>query len=291
MMFDPSWLRPTTSWNAKLARASEHVESLRALVRQYRESGPYEVRPEATDTPGRLAYRLSVWRPQPISISTTVGDIVHNLRGALESLAFELALRSQGGTLTDSQGQASTFPICETPEKFDSFFTGKRADLFDGSARAVLRDAQPFKRHEEAVAVGAVEAIEILGAKAGGFKEDFTQSLLHRLNALWNIDKHRRLVPTEWLPRDYWWSSNGPTNRRMEHGDRDIRDGAVLFYMVGSDEGMENKVYHQFNLVLKDDPAFNASQDWSVDVVALMEQFLSHVEMIIRKTAYLFGNG
>lgn len=281
MNLDPAWLQPSTSWNAKLARAREHVESLRGQVRDYRASEPYELKPESTEVPERLAYRLSIWRPQPTSISTTVGDIVHNLRTALENLAFGLALSSQG-TLTPKQEAASTFPIKRTPTLFNEFITGRGNGLYSGRARDALRAVQPFAQLDDAHKIGV--ALD----KQPGAESDW--DLLYRLDKLWNIDKHRRLVVGEWLPRDFWWSSNGPTKREIQPGDGTCDDGSVLFYIVGSDEGMGDKVYHHFNLVLKDDPAFGLVSDWSEDVVTLMEQFQNRVDSVIRTVAFKMGN-
>lgn len=211
--------------------------------------------------------------------STTVGDIVHNLRAALDAVAFELARRSQRGTLTELQKRASEFPICTTAGAFDRFMTRyKRDELHDDDARALLRAAQPF--------VGLEEAIRLGVSHGNTYEERFQASLPNRLTVLWNIDKHRHLVVAEWLLRDFWWSSSGPSKRKPERGDGRWEDGAVLFYMVGADEGMGHKVYHEFNLVLKDDPAFDYAPDWSTDVVVLMEEFANHVGHLIRKVAW-----
>ena len=75
--------------------------------------------------------------------------MLHNLRAALESLAFEVARRSQGGTLTTKQEKESTFPICESPNDFDGFLKSKGL-LYDHRARAALRSVQPFVNLEEA---------------------------------------------------------------------------------------------------------------------------------------------
>jgi hypothetical protein len=118
-----------SSWWANANRAKEHINSLHGLVNEFRASRPYSLTPEPTEKPGRLAYRLRFARPVPVAVSTTVGDVLNNLRAALESLAFEVARRSQGGVLTAAQEKTSTFPICGTPEAFDAFFKGKRGLL------------------------------------------------------------------------------------------------------------------------------------------------------------------
>jgi hypothetical protein len=98
--YDPDWDDQNSSWWAKINRAREHVESAHRLVEQFRASQPYSLLPEPTDKPGRVAYRLRITRPVPVAMSTTVGDALHNMRAALESLAFELAGRSYAARLT-----------------------------------------------------------------------------------------------------------------------------------------------------------------------------------------------
>jgi hypothetical protein len=109
--YDQTWMDQDSSWWTKANRAKVHIDSLRRQVDGYRVSAPYSLTPELTAKPDRLAYRLRFSKPVPV----TVGDVLHNLRAALESLAFEVARRSQGGTLTAEQEKESTFPICEIP--------------------------------------------------------------------------------------------------------------------------------------------------------------------------------
>jgi hypothetical protein len=247
-------------------------------VSEYRASEPYTVTPEPTDVPERLAYRFRIWRPQPITISTTVGDILHNLRAALESVAFELAHRSHAGTLTSEQDGLSTFPIKKTPASFERFFEGRREGLYDDQARAAFRTFQPFAELEQAHMFGVA-----LDKEPGSESE---WSLLYRLDKLWNIDKHRRLIPGVWWPELFWWGSDGESNRRMLPGDGTLADGSILFYVEGADEGMGDKIMHEFNLVLRDDPTVTLVPDVTQDVVELMEQFTNHIDSIIRRIAW-----
>lgn len=110
---------------------------------------------EPTGKPGRVAYRLRmIVRPVPVAVSTTVRDVPHNMRAALESLAFELARRSHAAALTVAQERASTFPIRESPAAFDAFFTGRKASLYDDRARAAFRAVLPFINIEQARQLG-----------------------------------------------------------------------------------------------------------------------------------------
>lgn len=219
--------------------------------------------------PDRLAYRLRFLRPVPISISTTVGDILSNLRASLESLAFEVARRTQGGQLTPAQEQASTFPIEATPDGFDDFFKGKRGALYDDRARRAFRQVQPFFYDEMATQHGIT--------LSDSYEDRAQWHALFRLDRLWNIDKHRRLAIMAWWPDLIYWGSNGPSNRRMLPGDGTVADGSVLFYVQGRDPDMGDAVTHEFNLAITDDSAFRPRDGATADVAELMTSLHRHL--------------
>jgi hypothetical protein len=266
--YDQTWMDQGSSWWAKANSAKEHIDSLRRRVDEFRASEPYSLTPEPTEKPDRLAYRLRFSKPVPVAISTTVGDVLHNLRAALESLAFEVARRSQGGTLTANQEKASTFPICETPEAFDAFFKGKKRLLYDTGACTAFRSVQPF--------VNLEEAHKLSVALDQSFEQTFRWNELHRLDTLWNIDKHRRLTLMAWWPDLIYWGSNGPSNRRALPGDGTLTDGSILLYIEGTDDGQGDELRHEFNLVLTDDPAFTREHG-TADVVDLLSRWHQHI--------------
>jgi hypothetical protein len=124
-----------------------HLRSLRDQVEQYRAANPYEVPPEPTDTPDRVAYRVHVRHHVPVAINTIVGDIVHNLRSALDSLAYEMAVGHVGRPLKDAELKASAFPVRATPDELDKFFTTEgpvRGLMYGDRERAAFRTARPF---------------------------------------------------------------------------------------------------------------------------------------------------
>jgi hypothetical protein len=143
---DRTWLEPSTPWNVKALRAARHLSELRLAVAAFRDRRPFGLVPEPTEIPGRLAYRLRFREPIPVDLSAIIGDVVHNLRSAMECVAYEIARRSHGATLTAAEERATTFPIEPTPESFEEFFTrNRRRDaLFDARSRAALRKVQPF---------------------------------------------------------------------------------------------------------------------------------------------------
>jgi hypothetical protein len=267
--YDQAWVDQGSSWWAKANRAKEHITSLRQQVDEFRASEPYSLTSEPTEVPYRLAYRLRFSKPVPVTISTTVGDALHNLRATLENLAFEVARRSVHENVPAGLERASTFPICQTPESFDAFFKGKRALLYDSRARAAFRSVQPFVNLEEAHKLGV--------ALERSFEDEASRSELYRLDALWNIDKHRRLTLMAWWPDLIYWGSDGPSSRRLLPGDGTLADDSILFYIEGADEGQGDEVSHEFNLVLTDDPVFSRKRGSTDDVVDMLEQWHQHI--------------
>ena len=150
---------------------------------EFRASEPYTVVPRPTDTPSRTDHRLHIHKPVPPEISTTIGDILHDLRSALDSLAYEMALRGRDRPMT-KQERACVFPVRETPERFDEFSDGGskhegdriRAALCGDRARAAFRSVQPFRIHEEAILLG----VEVTDT----YEQEYRWSELYRLTQL-----------------------------------------------------------------------------------------------------------
>ncbi|MBR7825789.1 hypothetical protein KDK95_05675 [Actinospica sp. MGRD01-02] len=266
------WFDQDSAWWVKAHRAAAHLRDLDRLVGEYRASVPYAVTAEPAETSGRVPYRLRLLKPVPTVINATIGDVLSNLRAALESVAYEIARLGGGGTLTAEQERAPQFPICSTPNDFDvKFFNARKArgPLYDDRARAALRAVQPFVNVEMLLNEGADMDLDYTLA--------FELSELHRLDVLWNIDKHRRLAVVTWWPDVFWWTSFGPTQRRLLPGDGTMMDGSILFYVEGGDEG-QGDVNHEFNLALIDDPARAVGPEPTAeDAVDLLARLHDHV--------------
>jgi hypothetical protein len=82
-----------------------------------------------------------------------------------------------------------------------------------------------------------------------------------------------------WWPHLVYWPSNGPSNRRWFGGDGTFVDNSVLGYVVGSDPDMSPEVFHDFNLVLTDDPVHEGGKPniSSEDLVAMLRRWHEHV--------------
>jgi hypothetical protein len=267
MSHDAAWSAVRSSWWVKAGRASEHLETLRRQLGDFRASAPYTVIPEPANSQDRCGYRLRVDQPMPVATSATVGDVAHNLRSALDNLAYAVAVHSTGRALNENEAKACEFPVCESPSKFETFFNNRtRATLYGTSARAALRSVQPFALNEEARARGVTVTRTDHDA--------FRMSVLCRLTRLWNIDKHRRLAVTAWVMNLVYWPSDDPTHRMWLPGDGTFVDGSILGYVIGSDPDIGEQIFHEFDLVLADDPAYDpAMPEASRDVLPTLDHW------------------
>jgi hypothetical protein len=273
---NPAWDSPDASWRVKVDRAAAHLQTLQAEVDAFRSTNSYTLTPEPTDVPDRLAYRLR-FREFPTSISATVGDVLSNLRAALECLAYGVAAACDGGRVPSELEDKTAFPIVKDPAAFAEFFRRRRG-VFDLKAQDAFRLVQSFWWIEEARRTGiSVDRT---------YETAFTWSQLHRLDRLWNVDKHRRLATLRWRADMIWWASDGPTERRIIPGDGTYANGSILFYMDGTDAGQGTRVNHEFDIVLIDDPA-HLDQPFSTgDLVDLLGRFHLHVISVVFPTIW-----
>jgi hypothetical protein len=145
----------------KLERASEHVRELESEVRNFLEADPYTVGTRRDPESQRLVYYVVSVRDTPVRMSAIAGDILHNLRSALDHLAYQLVLVG-GGTPSNQ----TCFPIYDSVDKYRSNRGQKVAGM----------------RQD------AITAIDAIRPYQGG---NDALWFLHRLN---NIDKHRLLI-------------------------------------------------------------------------------------------------
>ena len=89
----------------KIERARHHVGELARSASQFLSSKPYSIR-TSEEPPGDLVYRVSVAKAVPDDWGLVVGDAVHNLRAALDHLAWAL-VEVSGGT----PSRDTCFPI------------------------------------------------------------------------------------------------------------------------------------------------------------------------------------
>lgn len=152
----------------KLARAEEHINRLKAAVDGRIEQKPYATFPDFDTNTREHVIRAKILIPIPETWSLDVGDILHNLRSALDHLAFELACSHKGSPLTSIEAKRSEFPIFGERAPTSKQWSD-RIGLCHPGAQAIIRNLQPYKSF------------------------DYRDHCLWIISALNNIDKHRTL--------------------------------------------------------------------------------------------------
>jgi len=155
----------------KIGRAEKHFDEVNTAVEialgaedNANLTPPYEYYPD------RQELIISSPKPKPVdpSLPLAIGDCIHNLRSALDHLAFQLAVLNGKGAEAESK---ISFPVCLTENEFTKFIKKKVAPFIDGQALAAIKELLPYQ-------TGAVHEADILWV----------------ISQLDIIDKHRLLV-------------------------------------------------------------------------------------------------
>ncbi len=155
----------------KLRRAEEHIQTLRDETTAFRERDPkpFGFRTEIESGPGKArddALYAVVREQPPASLGLIVGDVIQNVRSALDYLVYEFSSpenRSKNGT---------QFPICDTRAKFLGRRNQAKIAGIAGEERALIERTQPYE-----------------------WNYPQTDHPLIHLREFSNRDKHRLLVP------------------------------------------------------------------------------------------------
>lgn len=252
----PRWADRESPWWAKLRRAEVHIREVKQAISEYEKTTAWEIVREPGPEPHQTSYVLRVHRELPSDVVTIVGDAVHNLRSALDAVAFELARGFVGSSLTEHQEKATEFPICKDPTEFEKWLNGgyggvKRSSLYGDRERAALRCVQPFAIDENARALG----VDVNDDADSRLRND----ALYRLHKVSVIDKHRRLPLVTLMPENFvMWNAppEGETYHWEPVGSAPYLDGAAVgtFTNVGGLTRPVHDVSQELLLTLADDP-------------------------------------
>jgi len=154
------------SADAKFARAVEHFQTYNSDASQFVKTVEHNL--VIKHNPETGAKWLVFWDSDqipPIRLSAIVGDVLFNLRSALDNLVCGLARRA------DSSADCETlqFPICTSEEAFDNGIRKRQLEGISVDAVRMIRSVQPFLLGENSAKLHAL-------------------ALIHDLN---NRDKHR----------------------------------------------------------------------------------------------------
>jgi hypothetical protein len=161
---------PLEGCRAKIARAEVHLAELKLLVRRYIDTQPFRVIGEYHEATREYIIRAEAvpdHNPVPSDLMLIAGEIVHQLRSALDHLVWDLVVKNTGAPPT---GTDSGYPIFRTADGYNGRAPQKIRGVSPSAANRILA-AQPFH----------------LGDRA---EEELTWAV-QELN---NTDKHR-LIP------------------------------------------------------------------------------------------------
>lgn len=96
----------------KLTRAKRHIEELRLAIQAYFDLTPYQIIKQENSS-GDLVYSLEITQPIPPELGAIVGDTIHNLRSALDLLAWQIVIAGGG-----KPGKNTSFPITQAQVNF-----------------------------------------------------------------------------------------------------------------------------------------------------------------------------
>jgi hypothetical protein len=145
----------------KLARAGRHIAELSESARQYLAAKPFSIH-STEEQNGDLVWRIRIDQPIPLEWSAIVGDAVHNIRSALDLLAWQLVEVNGGQPSRDT-----CFPIGQAPTPQ---FAAILIRSLQGSSPKALRLVQRLRPY------------------VGG------NQMLDQLHSLDIIDKHRLVL-------------------------------------------------------------------------------------------------
>jgi hypothetical protein len=160
----------TASYLLKLERADKHFQTLDDRVNRWLSKDRYRVTDELD--PERGDHVVSLHPDEtPECFSVLISDCIHNMRSALDNLAYDLAVAYTGERLTDRQRQKSEFPIFGD-KPLSATNRNKKIGGVHPEAIKVICDLQPHLRPDN------------------GYASD-PLWVLHELE---NIDKHRTIT-------------------------------------------------------------------------------------------------
>jgi hypothetical protein len=176
-------------WRLKQRQADAHLRQFADECAEYVSSAHVGFTYETDPVAGTIKVRLQADAEPPLSLGTIIGDVLHNLRSALDAVAWDACHRA--GTTTPKQQKQIYFPIDTDPTKWANTAKNKLPNVVSSHVQ-VFERVQPWFWDEEARKHGVT------------VNHSADSHPLARLHDLAKIDRHR--VPHPVLARagDTW---------------------------------------------------------------------------------------
>lgn len=175
------------------------------------------IRAEFDPNRGKDVYRVLIDFLPPPDIGALIGQIAHNLRSALDGLAWQLALLE-----TKRPADRTAFPIFKIGKTARRRKNGSEVPQFAKRGRKMISDLRP--EHQA--------AIELLQPYKGG--HGFRRHPLWQLHELNNADKHRLLQIVGAYGNTFMYGAATTATRfdirEVEIVSGPLKDGAIVAY-------------------------------------------------------------
>jgi hypothetical protein len=155
-----------TSAKLKLARAKKHLRAIKRTIKKYAAGQPHQISAKA-----KGKKKLNIPRKPPQEIAIFAGEMIYQMRSALDHLAFELVKRNPNvGTVDPEWREHCQFPLRIERSKKRNNFSHNLPGLSQSAIDAIER-MQPYHSARVHNMNGCLRALVLLS----------------------NIDKHRHL--------------------------------------------------------------------------------------------------
>lgn len=198
----------------KRSRAWEQIYSLKADIASFLQNdpAPYVPRVDFNGQTNILAVSVHINKTPDAMLGVRIGEIVHNLRSALDHVIWELFVKNNGQS--PPIGSKNQFPIFKTKAGFKERGETLFLKGIDNKAIDLIRSEQPFPVSE------------------GGTGENIKSPLWH-LKELSDCDKHRTIHLVGTLLEEYNFTFPPLTRdvtvqKEIVHNTGPIQQNAVL---------------------------------------------------------------
>jgi hypothetical protein len=131
--------------HAKLRWARKHLEALQDDMSRFMAATPYEITVRFDQKRQHYIAALRAPKPFPRDWSLRIGDILHNTRSALDSLAYALAAKNLGRPPSDAEADQIQFVIVDDAASWAADAARSLRQLSPGAA-AKIEALQPYHR-------------------------------------------------------------------------------------------------------------------------------------------------
>lgn len=197
------------SARAKVLWSIDHYETLARACQAFTDSTPHEVTVKFDADVGYYVARFHVRQQPSADLSLILGDLIHNVRSALDHAAWQVALLENSGARLRRDRSKISFPITQRPEEFARH---PILAYVSEAAKAVFERAQPYNGPD-------------------GPEHHW----LAIVNRMWNADKHRLLHPTFALT---WIGKTGFVPAAIDVDD--LLGGVEIESVIREEDGIED---------------------------------------------------